>query len=146
MNILNDHKMTTFSSATNTMSQKGGNYHLNSLYVKWRKCFSLSVARLKGCRGGGGGVYLLVVLVQAFDLGVVHRQVPAVCRAHLVAVAVEQGLPLGRHGLQRGQHCASTALPHPSRPAQIQGSVLISISVIRTLPRKREERGELIRE
>lgn len=135
--------MITLSVATNTMSQKGGNYLLNSLYVS--KCFSLSLARLKGCLGWGGQ-YLLVVLVQALDLGVVHRQVPAVCRAHLVAVAVEQGLPLGRHGLQGGQHCASTALPHPSNPAQIQGSVLIPISVIRALPRKREERGELIRE
>lgn len=71
-----------------------------------------------------------MVLIQPFDLGIVYRQVPTVCCAHLVAVAVEHGLPLGGHGLQGGQNCAPTTLYQASSPAKIQGSVLIAIVVI----------------
>lgn len=59
-----------------------------------------SAAALPSC-------YLFVVLLvpQPFDLGVVDRQIPAVGFAQLVAAATEQGLPLWRHWLQQGQHC-----------------------------------------
>lgn len=77
----------------------------NSLHLIWHDRCSFQADRV---RWGGG--YLLVVLIQPFDLGVVYRQVPTVCCAHLVAVAVEHGLPLGGHRLQWGQHRAPTTL------------------------------------
>jgi len=45
-------------------------------------------------------LYLFLVLVYVFDLGVVYRQVPAVCGVpHAIAAGAQQGgLPLGGHG------------------------------------------------
>lgn len=49
-----------------------------------------------------GPLYLFLVLIYVFDLGVVYGQVPAVCRVpHAVAAGAQQGgLPLGGHGLK----------------------------------------------
>lgn len=74
--------------------------------------------------------YLFLVLVYVFDLGVVHWQVPAVGGVpHAVAAGAQQGgLPLGGHGLQRGENrvppgAAAQRLAY----AQVQGAVLVNV-------------------
>lgn len=76
-------------------------------------------------------LYLFLVLVYVFDLGVVYRQVPAVCGVpHAVAAGAQQGgLPLGGHGLERGEHRipSTAATAQTLAHAQVQRTVLINI-------------------
>lgn len=67
-----------------------------------------------------------------FDLGVVHWQVPAVGGVpHAVAAGAQQGgLPLGGHGLQRGENRVppgAAAAAQRLAYAQVQRAVLVNV-------------------
>lgn len=71
--------------------------------------------------------HLLVLVPQPLHFGVVHRQVPAVAVAQLIAAAAEQSVALRRHWLQRRQHCPA-ALRTTRLTLQVQLTAIIQIT------------------
>jgi len=96
---------------------------------------------------GRSPLHLFLVLVDVFDLGVVYWEVPAVGGVpHAVAAGAQQGgLPLGGHGLQRGEHRvpSSAAAAQTLAHTQVQRPVLIDV-LTRALESGMKERREFL--